>query len=64
MSENTTEATEAPEDAHLAKAPEDAPTSSAVGYAVYDRTLGQFVGSVQHGGKGRQILCCHWPPVG
>lgn len=45
MSENTTEDTQAPDDG-LAKVPADAPESSATGYAVYDRTLGQFVGSV------------------
>ena len=46
MSETPTQAPEAPEDDHLAAAPKDAPEGEATGYAVYDRTLGQFVGSV------------------
>lgn len=46
MSENPQEAPEAPQEDTLAKAPKDAPEGSSTGYAVYDRTLGQFVGSV------------------
>lgn len=42
MSENTPEATE--EEGVLFDAPKDAPEESATGYAVYDRTLGQYVG--------------------
>lgn len=45
MTEGTTEG---PRPAQF-DAPKDAPTKDATGYAVYDRTLGQFVGSVTKG---------------
>lgn len=54
MTENatadTTEGTTEPQDDGLRPpqfdAPKDAPEATSTGYAVYDRTLGRFVGSV------------------
>lgn len=46
MTEQTTEAPEAP-----FEAPEDAAEDVATGYAIYDRTLGQYVGPVKRDGK-------------
>lgn len=46
MSNDQDTAPEAATEDHLAPVPEDAPEAAATGYAVYDRTLGQFVGPV------------------
>jgi hypothetical protein len=46
MSENTPEATAADPGTDLPDVPEDAPEGDAIGYAVYDLTLAQYVGGV------------------
>lgn len=36
-------------DAQLAAVPDDVKAADSTGYAVYDRTVGQYVGPVKHG---------------
>jgi len=48
MSETKPEAAQAPE---LFDPPEDVPEGESVGYAVYDRVLGQYVSEVYRDGK-------------
>lgn len=49
MTEATTEATTDDLRPPQFDAPKDAPSNTAVGFAVYDRTMGQYVGPVVHG---------------